>query len=291
MNNLFLRQVRSITVVYNAQHDGRFVDEKCIASWLMNYDYFFKTEIGVNNKQSLHLLFGRNLNILGFNLLEKLARVIDIAISGKSCGFSVGIQLKPREAFDLKENYESMLNSKLFNKIFLDFRDFSESLEENSFAQKIVKELVSAGISLTILAQPAVLSRVGILNLSEINSANFQIIPEAKSPVKLSFLNFDKKTKTIPIYPASSLRQISDPCATRMQIFIDEYGGVYPCQGLSNLPKISLCNVNSPFDGEVFSDENENFRLSKLFEKGPDIPESYLGANKSICQKHRDMFL
>lgn len=291
MNNLFLREVRSITVVYSAQNNEELLDESRIVSWIMDYDYFFKTEIGVNNQQSLHLLFGRTLNILGPNLLEKLSRVVKIAMSGKDCGLSVGVQLSLREAIDLKENYKLMINSGIFNKIFLDFRDFSESFEENISAQIIVKEIICAKISLAILARPAVLDRIGILSLPELNSANFQIIPEANNQVKLNFCDFDKKRKTIPIYPVSSPQQIYDPCATRMQIFIDECGGVYPCQGLSKLPKISLCNVNTPFDGKIFSDKNEEFSLSKLFEKGPDISECYRGENMSICQKHRNMFL
>ena len=184
-----------------------------------------------------------------------------------------------------------MVDSKIFGRIFLDFRGFSESLCANDFVLELVEELVSKDVSLTMLAQPAVLNRIGLLDLPAINSVNFQVIPEYINQEESNFLNIEKKQKIIPIHSECSRKQFFDPCATRMQIFINEYGEVYPCQGLSRLPGISLCNVGDPFDGGVFFHANGTLFLHDLFSRGPHIPEYLRSSSTSICEQHRNMFL
>lgn len=288
MASRFLREVRSVTVLFDAQPDGALPDATRLASWLQEYDATFKTALGVPCGQSLHLLYGRTLNILGPRLLDQTPAVFTIAATARACGFSVGVQLKVREVLESATQLDALLEARPMGSVFLDFRDLPESGELDSSAVRLVEKLMSAGLSLTLLARPEVLRRIGALESEIVNASNFQIIPAEDDSTGAEAPRTGRARKIIPIGPGVDERRPPfDPCATRMQIFIGPDGYVFPCQGLAGLAEFALCNVEAPFDKACFSDEGSPLDLAGLLAFGPRIPESFSDRSLTVCERHR----
>jgi hypothetical protein len=285
----FLREVRSVTVMYDTLPDGTRPDATRLATWLLEYDAAFKSELGVPEGQSLHLLYGRTLNILGPRLLDHIPDVMTIAGTARACGFSVGMQLKVGEVIASPEQLEWLLDDPPMGSVFLDFREVPDQGELDVSALNLLEQLLSAGISLTLLVKPEVLRRMGALESVSVNAANFQIIPPGdNSPAQQPQPTTKRSRKIIPI--GSLLEHNSapfDPCATRMQIFIGPDGFVFPCQGLAGLNEVALCHIGDPFDSGCFTLRLRPLDLARLLALGPDMPATASVRALPVCERHR----
>ena len=285
----FLREVRSVTVLYDTLPDGTRPDATRLGTWLLEYDAAFKSALGVPDGQSLHLLYGRTLNILGDSLLEHIPAVLTIANTARACGFAVGIQLKVHQVLGSAAQLELLLDDPPMASVFLDFRDVPENGEMDVPSLNLIEQLLAAGLSLTLLVKPEVLRRMGALESVLVNAANFQIIPPGDDSVApQTQQRAGRSRKIIPI--GSLLEHNSapfDPCATRMQIFIGPDGFVFPCQGLAGLAEVALCHVRDPFDSSCFSPGMGPLDLAALLALGPDIPATASDRGLPVCERHR----
>lgn len=285
----FLREVRSVTVLYEPLPDGSLPDAGRIAAWLQAYDTAFKIALGVPRGHGLHLLYGRSLNILGPRLLDQLPAVLTLAETAHACGFSVGLQLKIGEILEMPQELAALMDDRPMGSVFLDFRDVPDSGVLDSAALALVETFMDAGVSLTLLASPEVLRRAGVFDSVVVNAANVQIIPSADGavePVPLPQRPAGRPRKTIPIgAPLDRQRPGYDPCATRMQLFIGADGGVYPCQGLAGLGQLALCHVNDPFDPACVAPGGP-WDWAGWLSWGPGLAPALDGAS-TVCERHR----
>ncbi len=289
----YVREVRSVTVLFAPLPDGNLPDAARIAAWLQEYDAAFKLSLDVPNGQGLHLLYGRTFNVLGPRLLEQLPAFQTLATAARMCGFSVGLQLKVGEVLQATPALAHLLDDRPMGTVYLDFRDVPDSGAQDAAALALVEALLSAGLSLTLLARPAVLARVGVFDSLPANAANLQIIPSADepgvpAPALLPARPTGRRRRVIPIQGASDRpKQSFDPCATRMQFFIDPQGAVYPCQGLAGLQHMALCHVNTPFSSACLTEKGRGPELATWLAAGPPLPPQGPGPQGDVCERHR----
>lgn len=291
MTPSFFREIRSVTVLYEPSAETEPLDVGRLVAWLQEYDQAFKAGIGITRGEGLHLLYGRTLNILGPSLLDHVAPVLLLTQAARACGMSVGIHLFVDECLDRPEELQALLEEQLVSSLFLDFSELRDDAAQNASVLPLIEQFIHRGLSLTMLAEVGVLRRLGALDSPAVNQSNFQIIPARERDAPLApFVTADKPAgKVIPITPVGAHEErLFDPCATRMQLFVDADGHVYPCQGLVGLRQVALCRIEESFALDGVATDIATTALSSLIARGPDLPASALyQAAGSTCDRHR----
>lgn len=98
MNNIFIKEVRSITVTYDVQDGGEFLDEDLISSWIRAYDFFFKKSLDIQDKNHFTCFLQGLLIFWGVVSLKECLKYLKLLPLEKTAVFRLEFKLN-RKSF------------------------------------------------------------------------------------------------------------------------------------------------------------------------------------------------
>jgi len=265
---------KSITFMLPDEDDRRIdlitVDD--IANWIKFYNGWYITVTGMEDEKHPYLAYGREIEITGscaFLVNEQLEKIYRASYE---CGFLLRLNLA---LCDLTpENSAFLVLLAKSSGIALNVHASINIVKEESFA--LLETLASENILLSFVGSHSFWSELGVLSSQIINKRLYRIIP----------LNLHEK-RSLDTF---------NPCANRFHIFVDEYGGIYPCRGLLGIAEFSIGTIYDDVSKIRILDANYPLDLNSLEMRGPELINTNCIKGKGllssqpmplVCHMHR----
>lgn len=222
----------------------------------------------------MNLVYFRNVNVIGENIMPYFRQFVPIAESCKNTGIGFSITIPDFEALNHKNIIVEAVNNKLLHTVAIKITNFpNNNIDINDLISFFINNL----ISIALIGDIEYILSKQILENFELNSSNFTIFP-----TKEDFLN----------RPINSTTRVK-ACSNIFRLVIDEYGDIYPCLGLTGIKYLSMGNIYNEFEESVFTNKNKYIDLEKLNSSGynyaenEDVAWEFLYELPTMCQFHR----
>lgn len=271
-NPLLLQSFRSVNCLVRNDNNCLIPNSVNVAKWIESYFNWFNDQTKVEEGENLHLVYFRNVNIIGDEIMPCFGQILPIAQSCKNTGIGFSITIKDSEALDYSNIIHAIVNEKLLHTVGLRITS-TDFLNLNN----LISYFIDNSISVALIGDIKFILNQKILSNSTLNGSNFSIYP-----TKEDFLNKGQN---------SSLKKKA--CSNIFRLFIDELGNIYPCLGLIGIEYLSMGNVNESFSNSIFAAGSRYLNLELLNSSGynyttikNDDVDTYYEL-PTMCQAHR----
>lgn len=269
--------LRSVAfLVGPASEGGGFVPEPDrLVAWLERFDGWYKAAIGSDRNQRLHLLYHRDVTLVGDRLLDHVAGIDRIARHAAALGFGFSITLPLGEAVAAEHRLLQLLECPGVSTVAISVSGDEEVTDPGTLA-RILSAIVRTKEHIAFIGSYDRISRFGLLDYEGVLSAQITIHPKEEGAAGA----------TLPIPSRPVL-----PCFSRLRLYVDAAGGIFPCLGLVGIPSACLGTVDDPMDRTVFGGRPYSLCLDRLARSGPDLtgpePAERFTGLPWICERHR----
>ncbi|WGW05999.1 hypothetical protein [Tropicibacter oceani] len=247
-----------------------------IGDWLGRFDAWYKDTIGIENTDRLHLMYHRDISLVGDRFLDhvpELARLAEIA-SGLGVGFSVTVPLD--EALQDPQAMRALIGCRAVSTLGVSI-DSDLQTPDAALLASILTGIVAAKGHLAFIGDYDAIARLGLLDIPGVDSAQITIHPKSRGAHLHS-----------PDMPVA-------PCFSRLRIYGDVDGSLYPCLGLVGVPGMALGHLDQPIEDTVLGGAAYPLRIDDLARRGPALtgapPQDRLTGLPLVCEHHRRALL
>lgn len=247
---------------------------KVLCQWLAEYDRWFKDTTGVSQGRRLHVLYARALRVAGAGVLQRAAELDELIVACRTCGMSAGLSVAFSEALEHRRTLERLW-AKLSGGLGLVLDEAAAAYPAQPCLDLV--ESAARATAVTLFGSVSLLEAWGVLDSLACNQAGLTLAPLAALP----------KANVAAVAEHWHL-----PCHTRMALFIDTRGDIYPCKGLMGERAFALGNVHEPFCATLLARNGVHpLPLRRLAERGPffdGVPPQVRSLGRaSVCDAHR----
>jgi hypothetical protein len=267
---------RNITLLIGLGPDDAFsIPTDRLCEWIAEFDRWFKETTGIVRGCNLHLLYGRAVYLSPPEVLSRLSTVRRLFEATIEAGLNLSLNIAMSECAGHPAAFERLLECPpSAANIAI---DEPALYAPTSACLGVVERLIDKGWNITLVGPIAAIEHWGVLDSELCNAQGFTMIPNA--------------SLQMPLLKAVKAHWFS-PCHSRLGVYVDEHGILYPCRGLMGSKEYSLGSIFEP-PSTSFLAGNRSYRLplDTLARKGPfvdGVPEQALALERAtICQAHR----
>jgi hypothetical protein len=290
----------SVTILLTSQEQNgeKPLPTQDLTQWILRFHQWFVETAGIRENRNLHLLYGRNLNVLGPGLLALADEAISIGAAATETGMGYLLQLDLKDCLEQPDRVDHLLESGILNTILLDSRGIADEAADTRICN-LAELLVRSDVSLVLLGPISFWQAAGVLDSPMVNATNFQLMPgtSGEQTAKLRARRLRERHPTPDLNPSdlSPLDSPSfDPCAERLHVYVTADGWLYPCQGLVGVASCALGTIYDPIEATVLSGRESPLDFISLAKHGPRLPGPVIAEEASdlppICFRHRQAF-
>lgn len=295
-------EFNSVTILLTSegQNGEQALPTQDLTRWIRSFNAWFIEAAGIRENRNLHLLYGRNLNVLGPGLLTLADEVISIGAAAAEAGMGYLFQLDLRDCLQKPDKVSQLLESGILNTVLLDSRGMADEAADARVCE-LVELFVRSEVSLVLLGPTSFWHAAGVLDSPVVNATNFQLMPgtSGEETAKLLAQRPGSQHPTPPAPNSSELplldTQPYDPCEERLQIYVTPDGRLYPCQGLVGVESCALGTIYDPIEATLLSGRGGPLDFVSLAKHGPRLtgPATPIEATdlQPICFRHRQDFV
>lgn len=249
-------------------------------AWLDKWLAWFLQRNGVLDGRNLHLLYDRSVSVLGPGALRYPEEISGLAVVAATHGATFACELHLPDCIDMQETYRNLLAGGRLKSILFNPLNWPADAAPQS-GLEVVEAAARSGAALILLGSPEFWGRLGVLESTVVNAANFRIVPGHQ-----------------PWYDgAVTDRQdhrgghFSSPCETRFAVYVTPAGDVYPCLGLIGNRRWRIGAIESePQDSGFLADSKIQF-LQAWADNGPELGDMAPATDAThlplVCAVHR----
>ena len=246
--------------------------------WIGELHQWFSAAVGMPQGQGLHLFYDRDVTLTGEALLECSAEIRALGTSARELGFSFSLALSAESLSDDLPHVLALTSPKVVTAVAVYLEPTAHSAAPE-FLVDSVEKLIQQGVNVGLIGDMRQFSDRGLLASQIVSAADLTWYP-ATPPGKNA-------------RPASPVR----PCHSRMRLFVDGAGNMYPCFGLIGKTEGILGNIREPIARTGLAESPVLDLLDRWEREGPDTEEARQArhgdgteddkALPQICRWHR----
>jgi len=264
--------LKSVAVLAPGRGRDLTVPLSRLGDWIVAYDGWYKTALGVLQGRRLHCLYHREVAFVGNSLLPAASRLAKFGHVARGLGYGVSLSVGVSEAVESEEAFFSLAALPAFNHVGLIFGEDDCRPENLGLVERL---LARTSVKVGIIGPLGGVERMGLLASLALNRADVTIHPTGNLPGGQ------------PPPPSAWVA----PCSQSFRLYVDSEGLLFPCLGLLGLPGAALGSVYEPLERTVFGGKPYNLDLGRLALAGPALdPESPAERELALpwtCERHR----
>ncbi len=266
--------LRSAAFMASAQGDDLGVPVSAACDWVTRFDAWYKEVLGLSEGRRLHLLYHREMALVGNDLLSAAPRLKEFGRTAHSLGFGVSITVDLGEAMALEDTFIDLISDQAYNHVAFRVLDSDTALSAGAtaFVERIIGR---SDVRVGLIAPLHLLRDMGLLASPIFNQSDMTVFPIG------SLLEGSLPQPPNPVAP----------CFSRIRLHVDDAGFIYPCLGLLGVPGAELGSVHDPMDRTVLGGRPYFLDLARLVVEGPQLehpaPEHRVSGLPWICEQHR----
>ncbi len=247
-----------------------------ICDWLARFDDWYKATIGIEQTDRLHLMYHRDLSLVGDGFLDHVPEITKLAkaAGGHGMGFSVTVPIE--DALAKPDRMQDLVDCRAVSTLGVSIEPGLE-VPDSAVLERVLTSVVAAKGHLAFIGDYATIARLGLLDIPGVDSAQITIHPKARGA--------NLHNPEMPVAP----------CFSRLRIYGDVNGSLYPCLGLIGVPGMELGNLDEPIENTVFGGRPYAMRIDDLARRGPGLkgplPQKRLTGLPPVCEHHRRVLL
>lgn len=253
------------------------VSSRLLADWVIRFDHWYKRSAGVLAGERLHLVYHREVAIVGELPLEQVSALVRIGEACRRVGVGYSLTFDLPQAVENPEKVLSLSESGVVSSAGIRHMGPQDGIDERR-AKELIETLLDRGCQLGLIGPVSYWRRIGVLGGSALNKANITVYPRHAQDLD-----------TIP-FPQTPIQ----PCFGRFRIYVDTEGGMYPCLGLLGVDQGRLGTVFDDFEATQLGGGQPHLDLVDWARRGPAElgPELRRADRQSalppICERHRN---
>jgi hypothetical protein len=267
--------LRSVALLVRSDANGGLEPSPdLLAAWLERFDDWYKVAIGCERNERLHLLYHRDVTVVGDRLLDHVAEIGMVARRAAGLGFGFSVTIPLDEALAAEPRMNELVACPGVSTLALSVAGDEVVGDEEALA-RILSAIVRTKGHIGFIGVYDRIRELGLLDYPDVLSTQITIHPK------------DGTTgETLPI-PSRPVQ----PCFARLRVYVDTTGEIFPCLGLVGMPAARLGRIDDPIERTVLGGQPYPLCLDRLARTGPDLthPEPaqrYTGL-PWICERHR----
>lgn len=268
-----LERLRSATFLTNGLTvvERRAFLNEC-KDWIGNYNNWFLQMVGIHDGVGLHLLYDREIMITGENLLDCLLEIESVGKIARGYGFAFSISVLGECLHSRLSEILSLADGKIVSAIAVTINHEEKSPDKLRTA---LEAIVAHGLNVGVIGEIKNIRKIELFGNEKISSADMTWYPLVAEGIARN--------------PPNPIRA----CHSRLRIYIDSRGDIYPCLGMVGFEDGALGNIRDPIVSTGLC-ESPVLDLLDVWEvSGPRIVEKSEQSNDEdmglpeICRRHR----
>lgn len=265
----------AILLALDGSGEDFVVPAEVLAEWIPRYDAWYKRAAGILEGRRLHLVYHREVALVGHVPLERVELVAKIGRACRAVGIGFSVTVDVAQALDQSRELERLLDAGVLSNVGVNHLDGSERPSDDA-ARSMIEGLLGRGVTVGLIGPVHYFRSIGVLGSSVLNAANMTLHPRSQSSANAPG----------PENPVAS-------CFTRFRLFVDTDGSFYPCIGLLGAPAARFGSVYEDLEDTVFGGRPTPLDIERLARAGPSwaANRSLIGPRRSgpssICERHR----
>lgn len=252
------------------------VSSRVLADWVVRFDHWYKQTAGIMEGERLHLVYHREVAIVGDLPLEQDDALVRIGEACRRVGLGYSLTFDLPQSLVSIEKVLRMVDSGVISSAGVRYMDPEDDIDDGT-AREFIETLLTRGCQLGLIGPVSYWRKIGVLGGDVLNRSNITVYPRHLQAVE-----------TLP-FPQTPVQ----PCFGRFRIYVDVDGGMYPCLGLLGLEQARLGTIFDEFESTQLGSQSSQLNLAAWARQGPEE----LGPNLSrdnrqsglppICERHR----
>lgn len=243
-----------------------------LGSWIEQFDVFQRQQLGFDRGKNLFLAVGRTISFLGESVFSAKAEQLSLCELGKKLGYATAVRIRVSDALTNPQAYRDLVAPE--SAISTVLLDAGQRLcaESPDAIHQLVLRVIEAGQTLSLIGSIPYWLDSGVLDLHALNGTAFSICGVSEQKARADAV------------------ALTDPCASRFQIFIAHTGEIFPCQGLVGIPAGNIGHIAAPLEN-ILSIADWS-RLDEWARNGPTLSDRLsqppISPLPPVCRNHRE---
>lgn len=262
---------RSVAFLVEPSADNFSVPAQTLGIWIGAYDQWYKSALGVNDGRRLHLLYHREVSIVGPDLLRLRTAVNVVAKAAATAGLGCSVSLPLSELIEDEIQFDELVATAQITTIGVIVDD--DTTFDAAAVSHAVSRIVRNKGHISFIGAYERLQELRLLDHPDVSGTQLTIHPKAQYG--------------IPQIPLSAVL----PCFGRFRLYVDPEGDIYPCLGLCGVRSARLGSVLQPISETSLAGADYPLDLGALAHYGPNLrasaPTNRLTGLPWACERHR----
>lgn len=272
-------RLRSVTLITDglALDAQRQLLSRC-HDWISRYNEWYHMLIGITSGQGLHLLYDRELAITGDLIFESLPEVRQLGATARALGFAFSLSVTD---ICLRKHFGeivSLAQDRVLTSLAISISDMDED-ELSQSRLDAIENVVATGLNVGVIGDLATPSARALFRSQRLSGADLTWYPTGVKRARRGALMHD------------------DGCHSRLRLYIESAGDIYPCYGLIGLTSGLLGNIDQPLEETGLGETPVLDLLDRWEAHGPELegviglPDEEDPGLPRICALHRSTLL
>ena len=242
-----------------------------VSKWIESFDAFLRQKLGFDSGHNLFLATRRTIVFCGNAVLKARAEQLALCELGKKLGYATSVRITVVDALaDSQAYWELIAPTSAVSTVILDAPE-PPSGEPSDGVNRLVLRVIEAGKALSLIGSIPYWLDSGVLGIQETNGTTFTMCGVSQQKARADTVG------------------LVDPCASRFQIFINNVGELFPCQGLVGIPAARIGHISAPLEKSFsvvdWPQLDEWARNGPLSGRSSEPP---ITALPPVCRRHRE---
>lgn len=242
--------------------------------WLGEYNLWFLEKVGVHKGHGLHLLYDREISVSGENLFECSTELESLGLIARGHGYAFSITLNTDYLLDHLAQVRKLAEQHALSSVAVCLTE-SNSIPPAEMLGAI-ESLVGTGLNVGVIGDVAQMRAWNLFQSNTLSAANMTWYPLRD------------------LRPSGGKLKPVEPCQSRLRLYINGDGQVFPCFGLMGLDEGLLGSIYEPFSSLAIHESAVVSLLQNWETKGPGLESMTVPAElhtlvgvPEICLAHR----
>lgn len=247
-----------------------------LSDWLVRFDGWYKAAVGVSAGRGLHLLYHRDVSLIGADILSCLPRIRLLGAVAVSRGFGLTVTLPIEDAATRVTELRALVNLPGVTTVGLTIEASGLPADKDALSDAL-DEIVRARAHIVFVGSYPRIRALGLFDHPCVAGTQVTVHPNANAPPAGNGLRRPEQ----PVMP----------CFGRLRLHVDPGGDIYPCLGLLGVESARLGHVDDPLEETVLGGRPYSLDVSALAMRGPTLTEPEPEARQTglpwACERHR----
>jgi hypothetical protein len=266
--------LRSVALLVRSDGADLDPDPGRVIGWLERFDHWYRDAIGCDRHQRLHLLYHRDVTLIGDRLLDHVEAIDTIARKAAELGFGFSITIPLEEAVAGERRMVELIDCPGVSTVAISV-SADERVSDRDALARILSAIVRGKQHIAFIGAYDRIRDLGLLDYQDVLSAQITVHPKDEAA---------GDRLRIPSHPVR-------PCFARLRVYVDTTGEIFPCLGLVGIPSARMGSIDDPIERTVFGGRPYPLCLDRLARIGPDLnlpePAQRFTGLPWICERHR----